>query len=297
MAEGVSTARIARVWGAWPYLVPLTGRVLALQLMHPVVAAGIRDHSAVFEDPWGRLVRTYRHALQMAFGDAPRAARVIRELHRGIAGVGYDGRRYHAWSPAAWTWVHLTTFEAMLYALELLDGRVAPEEQEALYDEWRTIGLLYGVSDSDMPPDVAGLRAYVDRGMRELVVTPTAERVVHLAFDDLPAPRRVPRVAWPVLRPFACHAARVLLAGAFPPAIRAQLGVGWTRLDELQYRAAARVLRHLAHRLPDRLRLFPVAYRELSRPPRRPRAPRPARRSSRAPRRRRRCPQARRSAA
>ena len=34
------------------------GRALLLQVAHPLVAAGVADHSDYRSDPWGRLVRT-----------------------------------------------------------------------------------------------------------------------------------------------------------------------------------------------------------------------------------------------
>jgi uncharacterized protein (DUF2236 family) len=233
---------------------------LALQATHPIVASGIRDHSNVFEDPWRRLFNSYQHALELLFDDTARKAREIRELHRSIAGVGYDGRPYHAWNPQAWTWIHLTTFEGTLYALEAIDGPIDPAEQRELYEEWKAIGRLYGVRDRDTPGDVAGLQSYIRDGTQHLVATPTVDRLLKLAFEDLPPLPGVPNTTWRLARPVARRVVFVLLTGAFPPEIRHRLGIAWTGRHDAEYGAALGALRRLASVLPDRLRLLPIAY-------------------------------------
>jgi uncharacterized protein (DUF2236 family) len=263
MSETADMPLLARAWGAWPYIVPMTGRIFALQAMHPTVAAGIRDHSKVLEDPWDRLIKTYGYALEVVFGDTIGKAREIRALHRNITGHGYDGRRYHAWDPAAWTWVHLTTLDAMLYALRAIDGPIDLAEQHQLYEEWKAIGRIYGVRDENVPPDIFGFRRYINEGIHDLVVTPTAQRLIELAFEHLPPASGVPRPLWRAGHPALRHTAFVLLAGAFPPTIRQRLAIRWTRRHAVEYRAALLALRSLAHALPDKLRLFPIAYQRL----------------------------------
>src|SRR4051812_49802488 len=54
---------VVRGTAAWKYFGDfrdglLAGQVLVLQVAHPVVAAGVRDHSDYTEDPWTRLMRT-----------------------------------------------------------------------------------------------------------------------------------------------------------------------------------------------------------------------------------------------
>ena len=254
----------ARAWARWPFVVPFAGRVLALQGMHPIVSAGLEDHSDVFDNTWGRAWETLRYGLELIFGDTEGTARAIRALHRGIRGVGYDGRRYHAWNTAAWTWVHLTTLEATLFSLDAIWGPVPADEQEALYVEWKTVGRMYGVRERAMPGDVAGLRAYVARGIEhDLVATPTARRLLDVVGTRLPRPPGlpVPRPLWWLMRPGAGHAASTVLLGSFPTVLRRRLNVGWTPIHEAEYRAVLTGLRVTSAVLPDRLRLFPIAYR------------------------------------
>jgi uncharacterized protein (DUF2236 family) len=255
---------IGWAWGEWTFLAPFVGRVLALQGMHPLVSAGLEDHSGVFEDPWGRGWDTIRYGLEVIFGDTQGTALEIRQLHRGITGTGYDGRRYHAWNPAAWAWVHLTAFEATLYSLRALGREPTPHELEAMYGEWKAVGRLYGVRAADMPSDVARLHAYVQRGVeKDLVATPTVRRLLEIARSRLPAPPGFPArsLAWPLVRPSAGHLVSVVLAGSFPDVLRRRLAIRWTRRHEAEYQAALAALRLTNAALPDRLKLFPVAHR------------------------------------
>ena len=70
-------------------------RALLLQLAHPLVAAGVADHSDFRADPWRRLRATLRSYLAIVYGTTKEARAEIRrlnELHRAIEGDGYRAR-------------------------------------------------------------------------------------------------------------------------------------------------------------------------------------------------------------
>ena len=83
------------------------GRALLLEIAHPLVAAGVAEHSQFREDPLGRLQRTLDAMSTLAFREcavALEAARRVERAHlrvrgrlaRGAgrfpAGAPYDGR-------------------------------------------------------------------------------------------------------------------------------------------------------------------------------------------------------------
>jgi ER-bound oxygenase mpaB/B'/Rubber oxygenase, catalytic domain len=74
------------------------GAALILQGAHPLVAAGVADHSNYREDPWGRLFRTLDLTTRVVFGDtrtAEEAAHRIRARHDRVRGVTAEsGGRY-----------------------------------------------------------------------------------------------------------------------------------------------------------------------------------------------------------
>jgi uncharacterized protein (DUF2236 family) len=262
---------LARELAEWRLLIPFTGRILALQGSHPTVAAGIYQHSELFTDPWRRAQRTFVYAQRVAFGPhRAETAAEIRELHRHIKGIGLDGRPYHAWNREAWTWVHLTTFEATVFALEKIHGTLPGAALEALYEDARAVGELYGVRRADMPGDVAGLRQWVAEGIEtKLTHRPRVELVPSL--QHLPAPFRLPGPvlpalgagAWELARLGVSHPVHVALAGSFPAVIRRRWGIRWSALHELEYQAQLAALRALTAPLPERLRMLPYPYRRL----------------------------------
>jgi uncharacterized protein (DUF2236 family) len=66
------------------------GATLILQAAHPLVAAGVANHSKYREDPGGRLSRTIDLTTKVVFGDmrtAEAAARRIRAVHEHVQGV------------------------------------------------------------------------------------------------------------------------------------------------------------------------------------------------------------------
>src|SRR4051812_49835191 len=60
------------------------GAALLLQVAHPTVAGGVRDHSNFAEDPWGRLLRTLDFVNLVIYG-GPEAAAPTRRQPRGEA--------------------------------------------------------------------------------------------------------------------------------------------------------------------------------------------------------------------
>src|SRR6058998_3708472 len=81
------------------------GAALLLQVAHPTVAAGVREHSDFQRDPWGRLLRTLDFVNLLIYGGpeaAARTGRAVREMHKRIRGVAPDGTRYHALEPEAY---------------------------------------------------------------------------------------------------------------------------------------------------------------------------------------------------
>jgi uncharacterized protein (DUF2236 family) len=254
--------RTREIWGQWAFVLPFAGRVIALQTMHPTVSAGLEQHSTVLKQPWMRGWETVRRGLELVFGDAEAAARRIRELHRPIAGVDRAGRRYHAWDREAWSWVHLSAFDATRYAAGTVGPRLSAAEERQLYEESRATGRLYGVLDRDMPQSLGEYEAYLaDMIDRRLVPTPTSTELLALISAHLPPPPwvPVPPLVWRLWQRPAGHIARTALVGAFPPVLRDRHGLSWSALDQAQYDMLLAAVRTANMALPDRLRLVPAA--------------------------------------
>jgi uncharacterized protein (DUF2236 family) len=63
------------------------GRALLLQIAHPLVAAGVADHSRFEHEPLQRLWRTLDLTLTMVFGSAADALAPVQQIQRVHAHV------------------------------------------------------------------------------------------------------------------------------------------------------------------------------------------------------------------
>ena len=239
------------------------GRALLLQLAHPLVAAGVADHSDFRSDPLKRLRRTLDTTLAIIFGttdEARRSAEGIRAVHARVRGTLRTqtgglaaGTPYQAEDPALLAWVNATLFETSISTYELLFGRLTDDELARYYAESGTVARLLGVPDDGLPPAFEAWRAWWDselagdrvavsedgRELAEAVLTP------HLRF--------VPRPAFAPLSLFT--------VGLLPAAVRDAYGYRWTIAHEAAFRAEARALSMTVRRLPSAVRFFPQARR------------------------------------
>jgi uncharacterized protein (DUF2236 family) len=134
-------------------------RALLLQLAHPSVAAGVDEHSDFRADPWRRLDGTLRSYLRIIYGSTAAARAEIRRLnalHRGITGAGYSAR-----DPGLSMWVHATLVDSTIVANDAWAGPVTRDQAARFYDETKPIARAFGVTDRDLPADLAAFETYL----------------------------------------------------------------------------------------------------------------------------------------
>lgn len=249
-----------RVSDPCAYLV--AGYALVLQVAHPTVGAGVRDHSRFDADPWGRLWRTLDYVNLSVYGGARAVdvGRRLREMHKHISGVHPDGTRYHALEPGAYAWVHATLVEAVVTAHNRFGRPLGHEQIEQLYQEWLLLGRLVGVRSGDLPGDWTGFRAYFDEMVRDcLVRNETVDRVLRTLYTDRsPIPALGP--LWRLARYPTGHLLWLGTAGTLAPVLRERFGLPWTRANALEYRAVSAAARATHPLLPGPLRVTGPRY-------------------------------------
>ncbi|ARF58585.1 oxygenase MpaB family protein [Streptomyces gilvosporeus] len=258
-------------------------QLLLLQVAHPVVGAGVEDHSDFRARPWQRLLGTVGSLSTVIYGGQAAAtaeARRLREVHRGMKGVDDRGRRYHALHPEAYHWVHATLVRGPIEALKLFGKGLTERQTAEYYREMREVGRVWGLKERHLPPDWPAFCAYYDDMVENRL---EMNRSVRDVLDELARPQKPP-VWWvpaPLWRPFAAIAARCALlvtVGTLPPVLRERLGLVWTRQQERRLRRFARVVRFLMAPVPPPLRIAPalfLAYWHTHRPGTDPRTRRP----------------------
>jgi uncharacterized protein (DUF2236 family) len=221
--------------------------ILVLQVAHPVVGAGVLEHSNYQHEPWRRLVRTSRSLMTVAYGDMPSAVAEVarlREQHRTIRGVDAQGRRYHALNPEAYAWVHATLVRGAIDAQRMFGTGIPADQLAEYYADMREVGTLLGVRDQDLPPDLAAFDVYYDDMVRDRLEDNQAVRevLVSIRHPVRPSPL-VPAVVWRPVARFVGDRAYLVAVGALPEVLRTRLGLSWSAAEELRLRRFARRIR------------------------------------------------------
>jgi uncharacterized protein (DUF2236 family) len=223
-------------------------RAILMQLAHPLVAAGVLQHSTFkggVVEAAARLHHTVSAMLSLTFADdARRAATLthIRAIHRRVhgslaapAGPFPAGTPYSAEDPALLLWVHATLVDS---TAEIYSRVVAPltrHELDAMCNESAPLVEELGGDPATTPRTWKALRAYVTETLHSpvLAVTPDA-RALGLAVIS-------PRVVG-IAAPFSSlHA--LITAGLLPASIREAYGFTWNAGRERRFQRALRVLR------------------------------------------------------
>ena len=207
------------------------GYALLMQVAHPTVGAGVREHSTFEQDPWGRLLRTmdYLYLITLPDREAAAVGRRVRELHKSIKGTKPDGSRYHALEPEAYAWVHATLIEATVRAHREFVAPMSEAQAEAFYADWMPLGRLLGVRERDLPETWAEFGDYFRTMSDErLERNETVDAVIRTLAARKPPPIPVIRGMWPLLRLAPARAMRLSTVG---PAQRAAAGELWSRMD------------------------------------------------------------------
>ena len=146
-------------------------RALLLQVAHPLVAAGVAEHSDFRADPWLRLSGTLRSYLRIVYGTAAAARGEIRrlnELHRGIRGDVLDavarerhGSRYSALDPDLALWVHATLVDSTIAAYDAWIEPLSRSQRARYYEETLPVGRAFGIPAAKLPVDLDAFEAYI----------------------------------------------------------------------------------------------------------------------------------------
>jgi len=239
-------------------------RAILLQLAHPLVAAGVADHSSFRDGGLAaarRLHLTVKAMLALTFGDAQgRAAALdgIRAIHRRVhghlpaaAGRFAAGRPYSAEDPDLVLWVHAT----LLDSIPLIYGRVVQPitalERDAYCAEAASVAIDLGAREPEVPRSWDALGAYLARMYASGSIAVGAQ-----------ARQLASAVLAPPFAPFVAPAAwmnRLVTIGLLPGRIRTEYGFGWTAGQQRSLGRATTAVRVARRVTPAALARWPEA--------------------------------------
>ena len=241
-------------------------RALLMQAAHPLAVEGLLAHTTGLDDPYTRLERTAQVMNAIGFGsreEADRMTRRVRAMHRRVrgelkadAGNFPAGTPYAADDPALLMWVLFSLVDSGIVVYERFVKSMRPAEKEAYWHDFRVVGSLFGLADTEMPADIAELDAYRHDmyASGDLIVTDWARtKALEIVFEP-PVPLK--------LRPLV-EAVNFMTVALLPPQIRSQYDFSIlppSPVRELAVNAyAAYIKRGVLPFVPGRLRRMSVA--------------------------------------
>lgn len=231
------------------------GRAILLQLAHPLVAAGVHDHSAFHGgalEAASRLHHTVSAMLALTFGDDGRRATTIahiRAIHREVhghlrvdAGPFPAGTFYSAEDPALLLWVHATLLDSTVDLYQRVVSPLAPSDRDAYCAESVPALEALGGDAAAAPRTWAALQEYMGAMLNGPLLTVTADaREICLAV-------LAPRIGL-AGRPLAGFQ-RLVTSGLLPARIREAYGLPWDERRERRFHRALGIIRTLQHAAP-----------------------------------------------
>jgi uncharacterized protein (DUF2236 family) len=242
------------------------GRAILMQLAHPLIAAGVDDHSTFRAHPlapFQRLHSTIRAMLSLTFGTPDEVARAvagINGIHDRVhgtlpesAGPFRAGTPYSAHDPELLLWVQLTLVDTLPLAYETFVAPLSAAEKDEWCREARTNVDRLGVPVDRLPATYDELSREVQArlGSGELAVSAAARRLAHQILHPT-----LYWATWPWSR-----LNRLAIVGLLPSTLREAYGFGWTPADARALARWSRVIRTAAAHTPPALRRWRIARR------------------------------------
>jgi len=240
---------------AWP-------RAILLQMAHPLVAAGVAEHSSFADGGFAavhRLWQTVQAMLALTFGDRVEQGEAIEgilAIHRRVHGTLHEtvgrfpaGTRYSAEDPDLVLWVHVTLLESMVIAHDALLSALSADERDAYCAESAWVPAALGARAEDVPTTWAGVQASLQRvyGSNTLALGRDGRAVGRVVLAPPLGPLAMPLTAL----------VRFLTRAWLPEAMRRAYGLAWTETDARRLPRVLKALRAARRLVPNRAARWP----------------------------------------
>jgi uncharacterized protein (DUF2236 family) len=246
-------------------------RAILLQMAHPLVAAGVAEHSHFRAGPIAaarRLRETVRSMLALSFGDAfahGHAIAAIRAIHtrvrgrlRESTGAFSAGTPYSAEDPALLLWVHSTLIDSVLVIYECLIGPLSAAEKDVYCAEAAEVAVALGIGHTTVPRTWPAVQEYLAGEYASGRISVGADaRVIVDAVMFPPLSAVSGPLAW---------VNRLVTVGLLPERLRDEYGYAWTPRRARQLARTVRAIRALRRVTPKAVAWWPQARLVSSRP-------------------------------
>ncbi|MEJ5915055.1 oxygenase MpaB family protein [Pseudokineococcus sp. 1T1Z-3] len=167
-------------------------RALLLQALHPLAMAGVDEHSAFREDPWGRLSTTAAYVATTTFGPTAEAEALgarVRRVHERVRGTDPEtGAEYSATDADLLLWVHCCLVDSFLSTARRAGCPVSRAEADTYVAEQVRAAELVGIPADRAPRSCSQLDDALADFRPALRVTPAArDAVARVIVPPMPA--------------------------------------------------------------------------------------------------------------
>jgi len=244
-------------------------RAILLQLAHPLIAAGVADHSSFrggIGAAFSRLHHTVGAMLALTFGgedDRERALEAIRTIHRRVHGSLSEscGRfpadtPYSAEDPALLLWVHATLIDSILRVYDRLVAPLSGTDRDAYCVDAAEVAIALGAHAQDVPRSWHALQGYLDAQYASGIIEPCTQA------RELAAALLAPSSS-ALMAPVAAIM-RVVAAGLLPDDLHRAYGFEWSPRRERVFRMTMAMLRTARRGVPRIVAWWPDARRRAS---------------------------------
>lgn len=236
-------------------------RAILMQLAHPLIAAGVFEHSGFRTSPLAavqRLHHTTRAMLAITFGDEQRRSAAIdgiRRIHTRVSGTLREavgpfsaGTPYSAEDPALLCWVHVTLIESMVLTYEQLVRPLSRQDRDGYCAASAAASIELGMRDADAPRTWADLQDHLRRTYDDGVIAvgpqarELADAILRASLSGPLAPMR-----W---------ISGLLTVGLLPPRLRDGYGLSWDATQQRRFNRLTSTVRTLRRITPEPLALW-----------------------------------------
>ena len=242
-----------------------------LQSAHPVINAAVTKDKKYKYDPWGRARNSIKLLWPIVYSRPEKAIEMgkqLRELHRQIKGVDKDGKKYHALDPEAYSWVHITGFDANVRLHEIFGKPLTPEQRKQAFEEWKQMGAMLGIIDKYIPQTEEEYWKLFNQMIEERLQWGEA-------LDDLmdpwniakwpkpPEARWMPTFIWKAIAIPTSWMVHKITVATLPLNFRARFQIRYNSWDQFVFRSFVVMVKMLYPLVPESMRYIPLAKRAI----------------------------------
>lgn len=246
-------------------------QAFTMQAAYPMVDLAVGVDKKYKNDPYGRAKDSTRLLWPIVYSRPDHAIEMgvrLKEMHRKIKGVNKDGKAYFALDPEAYSWVHVTGFDATLRSYEIFGKPLNKEQRAQCFEEWKKMGRLLGVAERYIFETeeeywqhfnyIIENKLAVGEVLAELIDPKFA-----MQLPKHPNAQWMPDVVWKFLMRFAGYFQHVVVVATLPDNAKRKLNIEQSQFDKWVFKSFAWFFKHTFPLLPERARYIPLAWQAI----------------------------------